>query len=965
MQKRGCRAGLGGVALLVALAGANGCAGHDDGEESQPPRAVRAVAYDVHDTTQAGQLSSFNGKPGGGSVGMPLKFGDINGDGHGDFIACPMLTDSGPDSERRDSGEIHIYFGDGTIGGVVVNTPDAPNITTFMGARAGDLLGNEAFVADFNRDGYDDLLLAAQNYDGLDGDRHNCGGVFLYYGRAQNPRTIDLAEPPADMMVITGADAGDRLGLWAIAGDVDGDGALDLLLGADQADGPANDRPDAGAIYILFGGQPWPTIVDMANPGSLRISVIHGIDPGDHFGSTILAVDVNHDGAADILAAAGLARGSSQIDGTFKAGADGPNNDRPDAGEVYVLFSEQPFPAVIDLASQSPADRITMYGAGPSDVAGEELAAGDLDGDGAVDLAIGSLQAPGPDGLNGARGRATGRSYVVFNANARRGAEIDFADPGPGVTTLFGRRSGTISGDTLIVADTDEDGIDDLWDAAPALGTRDIDGNFRPASGALDVVFGQRQWPSVIDFLFPPPDLRHVEFYGGDANDQFSYGMTVGDANGDGHLDLILNSMSGDGFMNQVRDAGEFYVLANDVLFDTTATAQAPLYLNVDIQPYFERCRPCHAGDNPAANLSLDIVQHSITSLFGDDESGRQSTQVDDLLVRPNDPDHSYLIEKLQGQPRVGDPMPPPPAAPLPDSAIAEIRRWINEGARIANEDLPPPPPPPQAAGEGFSTTFFARIRLVLADAALGQIEVQLLDPPGPIPLRIIGPRLTIPASEFNPIHLPETDFGAVDIDLREDAHGTIDRQTGAIELSVNFVMIALDGAIEVRVPAALTTGSAAGGPFTTEGKPYNFVGGTVKLAGVGTIPPNTDIVGGDRVLVELEGSINPLIPATPTLTAEIQPILTTSCALVNCHTGDGAGALNLDAGSSFSEIVNVPSSQVTDLRVKPGDPPLSYLFEKIISDRPRVGDRMPIGNVLDPLDVEAIRQWIAGGAEN
>src|SRR6185295_10939189 len=114
-------------------------------------------------------------------------------------------------------------------------------------------------------------------------------------------------------------------------------------------------------------------------------------------------------------------------------------------------------------------ERVTLYGADPSDVAGEELSAGDLDGDDRIDIAIGSLQAAGPDGLGGVRGRATGRAYVVFDANARLGQQIDLADPGPGVTTMYGRRSGTISGDTLIVADMDQDGIDDLWDASPAL----------------------------------------------------------------------------------------------------------------------------------------------------------------------------------------------------------------------------------------------------------------------------------------------------------------------------------------------------------------------------------------------------------------------------------------------------------------------------------------------------------------
>ena len=65
----------------------------------------------------------------------------------------------------------------------------------------------------------------------------------------------------------------------------------------------------------------------------------------------------------------------------------------------------------------------------------------------------------------------------------------------------------------------------------------------------------------------------------------------------------------------------------------------------------------------------------------------------------------------------------------------------------------------------------------------------------------------------------------------------------------------------------------------------------------------------------------------------------------------------------SFDELVDAPSSQVDDLLVVPGDPDASYLFEKVASEAPRVGDRMPIGNALDALDVEAIRQWIAGGA--
>ena len=149
---------------------------------------VAAVPYDVIDTAQPHQLTIYNATMGGGSVGMPVRFGDVNGDGFGDFIACPMLADSGPNFDRSNSGEVHIYYGDGTISGVRVNTLEDETITTILGPRPGDLFGNETCVDDVDVDGFADLIIGSQNYDGPAGDRANAGGVFLYHGGSATPR---------------------------------------------------------------------------------------------------------------------------------------------------------------------------------------------------------------------------------------------------------------------------------------------------------------------------------------------------------------------------------------------------------------------------------------------------------------------------------------------------------------------------------------------------------------------------------------------------------------------------------------------------------------------------------------------------------------------------------------------------------------------------------------------------------
>ncbi|MBX3731438.1 MAG: FG-GAP repeat protein [Verrucomicrobiae bacterium] len=110
------------------------------------------------------------------------------------------------------------------------------------------------------------------------------------------------------------------MGLW----DLNGDGKLDLVLGASRAEGPAlgvNDN--RGEVYILFGRPNFPPLVDLAGLAGPEADVrISGADSGDQLSrdNALQAADVTGDGLGDLILAARL--------------ADGPGGLRSNAGEV-------------------------------------------------------------------------------------------------------------------------------------------------------------------------------------------------------------------------------------------------------------------------------------------------------------------------------------------------------------------------------------------------------------------------------------------------------------------------------------------------------------------------------------------------------------------------------------------------------------------------------------------------------
>lgn len=104
-------------------------------------------------------------------------------------------------------------------------------------------------------------------------------------------------------------------------------------------------------------------------------------------------------------------------------------------------------------------------------------------------------------------------------------------------------------------------------------------------------------------------------------------------------------------------------------------------------------------------------------------------------------------------------------------------------------------------------------------------------------------------------------------------------------------------------------------------------------------------------------------VPLTPDLASIQANVFTPVCS--PCHAGAGAPqGLRLDAASSYSSLVGVPSSEVPGLlRVEPGDPANSYLVQKLEGNA-SVGVRMPSGQpALPEATIQVIRQWIQDGA--
>lgn len=385
------------------------------------------------------------------------------------------------------------------------------------------------------------------------------GMVLAFSVLAGLPDSVDLDQGVQDV-VVYGADPGDSLGIaQAATGDFNGDGVMDLLIGANHADGPVENRPEAGEAYVVFGPD-LPSAVDVrGTDGSLPDILLFGQDGerrgasspllwwgfADSFGEVVTTGDLNDDGFDDLIISAAL--------------ADGPSNRRPDAGEVYVVFGRSAVawdrlrpaagePIVIDVEGVAGVrPDVVVLGADEADLL-LGSSAGDVNGDGVDDLL---LAAGGGDGPTEGRPDA-GEAYVLFGRPTGMWPEtIDLAADDADVT-FFGAEAGdhlrwvvgavSTRADGRARGDMNGDGLTDL-----AVGASHADGvgNATAEAGEVSVWYGRRIWPETVDLAQEP---ANIWIAGGDAGGMLGFfSIAFADVDGDGIDDLLMGASGASG----------------------------------------------------------------------------------------------------------------------------------------------------------------------------------------------------------------------------------------------------------------------------------------------------------------------------------------------------------------------------------------------------------------------------------
>ncbi len=481
--------------------------------------------------------------------------GDVNGDGLDDLIVGAPGVDI---NSNVDAGKSYVVFG--KINSTSINLSSISAGTggfAINGENNGDQSGHSASSAgDVNGDGLDDLIIGA--FGANIGNRTDAGKSYVVFGKT-NTATINLSSIAAGTggFVINGDyDRGYSGHSVSSAGDVDGDGLDDLIVGA-PGHTTKSDHPE-GKSYVVFGKKDNTNAVNLSSVASGSGGfVINGKDTPNTTGqsnsgrSVSSAGDVNGDGLDDLVIGA--------------PGADpiGKNN----AGKVFVVFGKKDDTSAVDLSTiESGTGGFVINGEKAFDFTGDSASsAGDVNGDGLDDLIIEASNAD-PDGKTNA-----GRSFVVFGTADTDVIELSSVASGTGGFVINGEKAEDYSGISVSSAgDVNGDGLSDL--IVGAYGADIIGIN----EGKSYVVFGKSN-TNAVDLSSIAAGTGGFVINGKNAWDRSGDPVSsAGDVNGDGLDDLIVgahvvNTYTGKSYVIFGKTNTEAVNLANISKVENTA----------------------------------------------------------------------------------------------------------------------------------------------------------------------------------------------------------------------------------------------------------------------------------------------------------------------------------------------------------------------------------------------------------
>jgi len=448
--------------------------------------------------------------------------GDLNGDGNVD-IAVGMHA-GGDNGVASGYGAVYILFLDST--GVVL---EYQKISNNEGGGIGLLNANDNFgvridnIGDLNQDGLPDLAVGAS---GVDDGGANRGAIFIlnldYNGTA---KSIQEISDTVGSFTGTLDDSDNFGGGVAGIGDIDGDGVIDLAIGAPLDDDGGTDR---GAVWILFMNANG-TVKSYQKISDTEGGFTGTLSNEDKFGQNIAALgDLDSDGIQELA-----------------VGALGDDDGATDAGAFWILYLDADG-TVKSHNKISATDTILSAEIAAGDKFGIDIAYfGDRNNDGKLDLLVGAYQAS--DGTT-----TTGEVYVLHLEGAATYPNKTYHETVPFIIGI--NKHSAATGEPL---ETELGASDKYGFGTCAIGDLDGDGINDMAVGAfLDDDGGANRGAVYIQFLNADGSIKLYQKisdtqggFTGTLADNCKFGSSLtnlGDLDGDGITDIAVGAYDDD-----------------------------------------------------------------------------------------------------------------------------------------------------------------------------------------------------------------------------------------------------------------------------------------------------------------------------------------------------------------------------------------------------------------------------------